>query len=143
MLNQIVDYQMEKSPHTEKGIFIKSDREIINYLKRRVKIESKVFFRFISGIYKYNSEIEAELRNMLRDHGYHLRKMRSFKKNYYYDTETSYTSIWHYSIEQFIRPGCYPCGIPHNHPWMSRCLHWRNCHYGQKGQCELALITMN
>ena len=131
---------------TEKRIFINSDMDIINYLESKNRVEVSMLFRYITGLKKYDEEVEDELREMLRFYGYRLHKQNvSRTVNTWGESplRCSFTNIstWYYSISQYGRTGCYPCGIEETK--ISRCYHWRKCHHGTSGRCQLAQITMN
>ena len=131
---------------TEKRIFINSDMDIIDFLERKDRVEIKTLFSYLTGVKKYDEDIEDDLREMLRFYGYRLHKQNvSRTVNTWGDNPMRHTftntSTWYYSISQYGRQGCYPCGIEETK--ISRCYHWRNCHYGISGRCQLAQITMN
>lgn len=141
MLNQIQELQI-----TEERVFTKTDEQIISYLDREKEREEKRLFSYMTGSTEHNEEIESELRFMLKFYGYRLHKCSRLRvivrtyhgKSFFYNALT-----WYYSVTKYKRPGCHSCGIPENDPFMSRCYHWQNCHYGRSGSCQLAQITMN
>ena len=128
--------------------FTKPDTDIIEYISGKGRVESSVLFKHITGINKKDREIENKLRAMLGLYGYRLRRQCVDRMaNVWGDSSlrcfSTNTTVWYYSISQYKRMGCYPCGIPINDPHMSRCYHWQKCHYGIDGKCQLACITMN
>ncbi len=129
---------------TEERIFINSDMDIINYLESKNRVEVKALFGYLTGFKKYDEDVEDDLRGMLRLYGYRLRKqcvdrtVNTGGDNPMRHTFTN-TSSQYYSISQYGRTGCYPCGIEETK--ISRCHHWRKCHYGIDGKCQLACIA--
>ena len=126
--------------------FTESDTEIIEYISGKGRVESSKLFKHIAGINKKDREIEDELKVMLNLYGYRLRKQcvgRTSNVGEGSSLRNSFTNttVWYYSISQYKRMGCYPCGIPINDPHMSRCYHWQKCHYGIDGKCQLACIA--
>ena len=125
-----------------------SDVDIIDFLEGKDRIEVRTLFKYLTGDKTYDQNIEDDLREMLRFYGYRLRRQcidrtrNTWGGNLLRCSYTD-TSTWYYSISQYGRIGCYPCGIKEKNEWMSRCYHWQKCHYGISGRCQLAQITMN
>lgn len=124
----------------------KSEEDIIGYLDRENEREEKRLFSYLTGSTKYDEDIEAELRSMLELHGFRLCKrikLGTAERMYRDEPFFSNTYSTYYSISQHKRSGCHPCGIPKDDPWMKKCNHWKNCHYGMAGTCELSQIKIN
>ncbi len=124
--------------------FTESDTDIIEYISGKGRVESRALFKHITGSKKKDGKIEDELRAMLRLYGYRLWKQCVDRMVHVWgDNRTTFTNtlVWYFSIYQYKRMGCWPCGIPIND--MSRCYHWQKCHYGIDGKCQLASITIN